>query len=139
MAWSRARSCGLWLTPDWSASATASSSRRRKSSNASTYGTTLREVVDTNHHLWGAIMAAGDEWFVVEPRDITVLDISAKALDVTKQRLGARVHHVAGRVEVQALAVVDAPVLVHQAQQLGGLGLDAARALERLGAPEEGF
>ena len=42
--------------------------------NASTYGTTLREVVDTNHHLWGAIMAAGDEWFVVEPRDITVLD-----------------------------------------------------------------
>ena len=42
--------------------------------NASTYATTLREVVDTNHHLWGAIMAAGDEWFVVEPRDITVLD-----------------------------------------------------------------
>jgi 2-dehydro-3-deoxygluconokinase len=42
--------------------------------NASTYATTLREVADTNHHLWGAIMAAGDEWFVVEPRDITVLD-----------------------------------------------------------------
>ena len=42
--------------------------------NASTYGTTLREVVDANHHLWGAVMAAGDEWFVVEPRDITVLD-----------------------------------------------------------------
>jgi 2-dehydro-3-deoxygluconokinase len=42
--------------------------------NASTYATTLREVVDTNHHLWGAIMAAGDDWFVVEPRDITVLD-----------------------------------------------------------------
>ncbi len=42
--------------------------------NASTYGTTLREVVSANHHLWGAIMAAGDEWFVVEPRDITVLD-----------------------------------------------------------------
>jgi len=42
--------------------------------NASTYATTLREVVDTNHHLWGAIMAVGDEWFVVEPRDITVLD-----------------------------------------------------------------
>lgn len=42
--------------------------------NASTYATTLREVVDTNHHLWGAIMEAGDEWFVVEPRDIAVLD-----------------------------------------------------------------
>ncbi len=42
--------------------------------NASTFATTLREVVDTNRHLWGAIMAAGDEWFVVEPREITVLD-----------------------------------------------------------------
>jgi 2-dehydro-3-deoxygluconokinase len=42
--------------------------------NASTYGTTLREVVDTNRHLWGALMAAGDDWFVVEPREITVLD-----------------------------------------------------------------
>ncbi len=42
--------------------------------HASTYATTLREVVDTNHHLWGAVMAAGDEWHVVEPRDITVLD-----------------------------------------------------------------
>ena len=42
--------------------------------NASTFATTLREVVDANHHLRGAIMAAGDEWHVVEPRDITVLD-----------------------------------------------------------------
>lgn len=42
--------------------------------NASTYATTLREVVDANHHLWGAIMMAGEEWFVVEPRPITVLD-----------------------------------------------------------------
>ncbi|MDD4018132.1 MAG: sugar kinase [Kiritimatiellae bacterium] len=42
--------------------------------NAQTYGTTLREVVDTNHHLWGALMAAGDEWYTVEPRDITVMD-----------------------------------------------------------------
>ena len=42
--------------------------------NASTYGTTLREVVDANRHLWGAVMAAGDDWFVVEPREITVLD-----------------------------------------------------------------
>jgi len=42
--------------------------------NASTYGTTLREVVDTNHHMWGALMMAGKEWYVVEPRDITVMD-----------------------------------------------------------------
>lgn len=42
--------------------------------NASTYATTLREVVDANHHLWGAIMATGDQWHVVEPRPITVLD-----------------------------------------------------------------
>ena len=42
--------------------------------NAQTYGTTLRQVVDANHHLWGALMATGDAWHVVEPRDITVLD-----------------------------------------------------------------
>ena len=42
--------------------------------NASTFATTLREVVDANHHRWGAIMAAGDEWHVVKPRDITVVD-----------------------------------------------------------------
>lgn len=42
--------------------------------NAMVYGTTLRQVVDANSHLWGALMAAGDEWHVVEPRDITVLD-----------------------------------------------------------------
>src|SRR4051812_27718207 len=42
--------------------------------HASTYATTLREVVNTNHHMWGAILSAGDDWHVVEPRDITVLD-----------------------------------------------------------------
>ncbi len=42
--------------------------------NASTFATTLREVADANHHLWGAILAEGDNWHVVEPRDITVLD-----------------------------------------------------------------
>jgi 2-dehydro-3-deoxygluconokinase len=41
---------------------------------ASVFATTLREVVSANSHLWGAIMAAGDEWHVVEPRPITVLD-----------------------------------------------------------------
>ena len=42
--------------------------------NASVFATTLRQVVSTNSHLWGAIMAEGDNWHVVEPREITVLD-----------------------------------------------------------------
>ncbi|MBN2008015.1 sugar kinase [candidate division KSB1 bacterium] len=42
--------------------------------NPVVYATTLRQVVDANNHLWGAIMAAGDDWHVVEPRKITVLD-----------------------------------------------------------------
>lgn len=42
--------------------------------NATTFATTLREVIDTNRHLWGAIMSVGDQWHVVEPREITVLD-----------------------------------------------------------------
>ncbi|MBN1997621.1 sugar kinase [candidate division KSB1 bacterium] len=42
--------------------------------NATVFATTLREVVSTNSHLWGAIMAAGEQWHVVEPRNITVLD-----------------------------------------------------------------
>ncbi|MFW5838966.1 MAG: sugar kinase [Planctomycetota bacterium] len=42
--------------------------------NAQVFATTLREVVSTNLHRWGAIMSAGDEWHVVEPREITVLD-----------------------------------------------------------------
>jgi 2-dehydro-3-deoxygluconokinase len=36
--------------------------------------TTLREVVSANHHLWGAILSAGDQWYIEEPRDISVLD-----------------------------------------------------------------
>jgi len=42
--------------------------------NASVFATTLREVVNANSHHWGAIMAEGDNWHVVEPRQITVLD-----------------------------------------------------------------
>ena len=40
----------------------------------SVYATTLREVISTNQHLWGAIMAEGNNWHVVEPRSIAVLD-----------------------------------------------------------------
>ena len=42
--------------------------------NASVFATTLREVVSANSHMWGAIMAEGDNWHVVEPRAIGVLD-----------------------------------------------------------------
>ena len=40
----------------------------------SVYATTLRQVINTNTHLWGAIMLEGDNWHVVEPREIHVLD-----------------------------------------------------------------
>jgi 2-dehydro-3-deoxygluconokinase len=42
--------------------------------NASVFATTLRQVISTNEHLWGAIMLAGDNWQVIEPRKINVLD-----------------------------------------------------------------
>jgi len=42
--------------------------------NASVFATTLRQVVNANEHLWGAIMLADKEWQVVKPRQIGVLD-----------------------------------------------------------------
>lgn len=42
--------------------------------NASVFATTLRQVISTNSHLWGALMLEGDNWHKVEPREITVLD-----------------------------------------------------------------
>ena len=42
--------------------------------NASIFATTLRQVISTNEHLWGAIMLEGKNWHVVEPREIHVLD-----------------------------------------------------------------
>ena len=42
--------------------------------NASVFATTLRQVINANEHLWGAIMLEGDNWHVVEPREIHVLD-----------------------------------------------------------------
>ncbi len=41
---------------------------------ATVFATTLREVISTNTHRWGAIMAEGANWHIVEPREITVLD-----------------------------------------------------------------
>ena len=47
---------------------------RQSYPNATVFGTTLREVVSSNCHRWGAIMAEGSNWHVVEPREINVLD-----------------------------------------------------------------
>ena len=42
--------------------------------NAQVFATTLRQVNNTNSHNWGAIMLEGEDWHVVEPREIHVLD-----------------------------------------------------------------
>jgi len=42
--------------------------------NASVFATTLRQVVSVNSHRWGALMLEGDNWHIVEPREINVLD-----------------------------------------------------------------
>ena len=41
---------------------------------ADVFATTLREVVSANCHRWGAIMLEAGTWYVVEPREIDVLD-----------------------------------------------------------------
>jgi 2-dehydro-3-deoxygluconokinase len=47
---------------------------RRAFPGASVFATTLRQVISTNEHLWGAIMLEGENWHIVEPREIHVLD-----------------------------------------------------------------
>jgi 2-dehydro-3-deoxygluconokinase len=47
---------------------------KAKYSNASVFATTLREVVSANLHHWGAIVSHGDDWHVMKPREIYVLD-----------------------------------------------------------------
>ncbi|PKK99169.1 MAG: 2-keto-3-deoxygluconate kinase [Tenericutes bacterium HGW-Tenericutes-2] len=42
--------------------------------NATTYATTLRQVISANEHHWGAILLDGNDWTVIEPRPIPVLD-----------------------------------------------------------------
>ncbi|RPH30547.1 MAG: sugar kinase [Bacteroidales bacterium] len=42
--------------------------------NASFFATTLREVVSVNKHLWGSIILEGNNWHIIEPREINVLD-----------------------------------------------------------------
>ena len=40
----------------------------------SVFATTLREVVNTNSHIWGAIMSEGNNFYIEQPREIGVLD-----------------------------------------------------------------
>ncbi len=47
---------------------------RKMFPNASVFATTLRQVISTNRHMWGAIMLEGENWHAAEPREITVLD-----------------------------------------------------------------
>jgi 2-dehydro-3-deoxygluconokinase len=47
---------------------------RKAYPNASVFATTLRQVISSNEHLWGAIMLEGENWHTVEPREIHVLD-----------------------------------------------------------------
>jgi len=48
---------------------------KRQFPNPSVYATTLRQVISVNSHLWGAIMLEGeDNWQIIEPREIGVLD-----------------------------------------------------------------
>jgi 2-dehydro-3-deoxygluconokinase len=47
---------------------------RKAFPNASVFATTLRQVISSNEHFWGAIMIEGENWHIVEPREIHVLD-----------------------------------------------------------------
>ncbi|MBM3709250.1 MAG: sugar kinase [Actinobacteria bacterium] len=47
---------------------------KQKYPAVSVFATTLREVVSANCHLWGAIMLEGDNWHIIEPRKIEVID-----------------------------------------------------------------
>jgi len=41
---------------------------------AQVLATTLRQVENANRHLWGAVVRSGEDWHVIEPREIPVLD-----------------------------------------------------------------
>jgi len=47
---------------------------KEKYTNAKVFGTTLRQVISANEHLWGALLLADDKWCVEEPRQIPVMD-----------------------------------------------------------------
>lgn len=47
---------------------------KRQFPNVSVFATTLRQVVSANENTWGAVMLCGENWYVEEPRPISVLD-----------------------------------------------------------------
>ena len=47
---------------------------KQRFDNASIFANTLREVVTADTHLWGAILSEGENWHVVEPREIQAMD-----------------------------------------------------------------
>ena len=47
---------------------------RKAYPNVSYYATTLRQVVNANEHLWGAIAYGEGKWTVIDPRAIQVMD-----------------------------------------------------------------
>ena len=47
---------------------------KQKFPNAEIYGTTLRQVLSVQEHMWGAITLFGDTWTTIEPRPIHILD-----------------------------------------------------------------
>ena len=47
---------------------------KAKYTNAKIYGTTLRQVISANEHLWGCLLQADGQWCVEEPRPIQVMD-----------------------------------------------------------------
>ncbi len=42
--------------------------------NAKYFATTLREVVSANAHMWGALVTDSNDWEIIKPREIGVLD-----------------------------------------------------------------
>lgn len=47
---------------------------KEKYPHARMYATTLRQVISANEHLWGAMVMAGEDFYVEEPRPIAVMD-----------------------------------------------------------------
>ncbi len=50
------------------------SSVKKAYPGTSVFATTLRQVISSGEHHWGAIMLEGEKWHIVEPRVIHVLD-----------------------------------------------------------------
>lgn len=47
---------------------------KEKYPNTKVFGTTLRQVISANEHLWGCLVLADGKWCVEEPRPIPVMD-----------------------------------------------------------------